>query len=188
MASRPRQRDRFHFTVENVRCRETGGSAIVRDVRRAKIPAALGYRMPAEWEPHSARGFRGRAERISFSGRVRSVSCRGRRMLEALLASEPVCINVCNGAHEAEARRSSRIATGKLTFYRIRQRTLVSRSRPDFLTRDEEPRLRSSLGLQRLGGQVSAVDLDEVVPTRVAEILNVPVFYPRMISRAARST
>ena len=43
-----------------------------------------------------------------------------RRMVEALLASEPVCINVCNGAHEAEAREVlNGLPLHRLTFYRI---------------------------------------------------------------------
>src|SRR3979490_833537 len=70
-----------------------------------KSPAALGYRMPAEWEPHAATWLSWpRQEGISFPGAFDRVMPTLRRMVAALISSEPVRINVCNGAHEAEAR------------------------------------------------------------------------------------
>src|SRR5947208_6633360 len=47
--------------------------------------------------------FRSR-EGISFPESFDRVLPALRAMVEALIASEQVCINVCNGAHEAEAR------------------------------------------------------------------------------------
>ena len=68
-------------------------------------PAALGYRMPAEWEPHAATWLSWpRREGISFPDSYDRVVPTLRAMVAALLESEPVNINVCNGAHEAEAR------------------------------------------------------------------------------------
>ena len=71
-----------------------------------KRPAALGYRMPAEWEPHVATWLSWpRREGISFPNAFDRVLPALRRMVEALLAPERVCINVCNDPHEAEARQ-----------------------------------------------------------------------------------
>src|SRR5438105_12155134 len=75
-------------------------------------PAALGYRMPAEWEPHAATWLSWpRREGISFPGAFDRVLPALRAMVEALIGnrqsgsdSEKVCIDVSNGAHEAEAR------------------------------------------------------------------------------------
>src|SRR5690242_17634539 len=70
-----------------------------------KTPAALGYRMPAEWEPHAATWLSWpRREGISFPGSFNRVLPILRAMIEALSGSEQVCINVCNRVHEAEAR------------------------------------------------------------------------------------
>jgi len=68
-------------------------------------------------------------------------------------------------------------------FYRITTNEPWCRDHgPIFLTRDEEPRLAVvDWDYNAWGGKYPPCDLDEVVPTRVAEILNVPVFYPRMI-------
>src|SRR5437588_10664060 len=70
-----------------------------------QTPAQLGYRMPAEWEPHAATWLSWpRREGISFPGAFERVLPTLRQLVAALTESEPVNINVCNGAHEAEAR------------------------------------------------------------------------------------
>jgi len=150
-----------------------------------KSPAALGYRMPAEWEPHAATWLSWpRREGISFPGAFDRVMPTLRRMVETLLTSEPVCINVCNGAHEAEAAKVLEgLPPERLTFYRIPTNEPWCRDHgPIFLTGKEEPRLAVvDWDYNAWGGKYPPCDLDEVVPTRVAEILGVPVFYPRMI-------
>ena len=70
-----------------------------------QTPAALGYRTPAEWEPHAATWLSWpRREGISFPDSFDRVLPALRAMVEALVESEKVCINVSNGAQEAEAR------------------------------------------------------------------------------------
>src|SRR5688500_20349969 len=85
-------------------------------------PAALGYRMPAEWEPHAATWLSWpRREGISFPDAYDRVVPTFREMVAALITSEPVCINVCNGAHEAEARHVlDALALGRATAYTLR--------------------------------------------------------------------
>ena len=117
-------------------------------------------------------------------------------MVEALIKSEQVCINVCNGAHEAEAREVLRgLPLERITFYRVPTDEPWCRDHgPIFLTRDQK--LKSATGSRRSrdgelavvdwdynawGNKYPPFDLDEVVPARLAQILDVPVFYPRMI-------
>ncbi len=141
--------------------------------------------MPAEWEPHAATWLSWpRREGISFPdsfGRVLPVL---RAMVEALLQSEQVCINVCNGAHEAEARSAlAGLPNERITFYRIPTNEPWCRDHgPIFLTRDRDPKLAAvDWDYNAWGNKYPPFNLDEVVPTRVAELLNVPVFYPRII-------
>src|SRR5438132_13319685 len=71
----------------------------------SQTPAALGYRMPAEWEPHTATWLSWpRREGISFPDSFDRVMPALRAMVEALIESEQVCINIRNGAHQAQAR------------------------------------------------------------------------------------
>src|SRR5256714_14974469 len=150
-------------------------------------PAALGYHMPAEWEPQAATWLSWpRREGISFPGAFDRVMPTFRRMVETLLTSEPVCINVCNGAHEAEAAKVLEgLPRERLTFYRIPTNEPWCRDHgPIFLTRNPAAAGRLAVvdwDYNAWGGKYPPCDLDEVVPTRVAEILDVPVFFPRMI-------
>lgn len=153
-----------------------------------KTPAALGYRMPAEWEPHAATWLSWpRREGISFPGAFDRVLPTLRQMVEALLTSEPVCINVGSDAHEAEARQVlNGLSFDRLTFHRIPTNEPWCRDHgPTFLTRAAatgEPRLAIvDWDYNAWGGKYPPCDLDEVVPTRVGEILDLPVFYPHMI-------
>jgi agmatine deiminase len=148
-------------------------------------PAALGYRMPAEWEPHAATWLSWpRREGISFPDSFDRVLPALRAMVEALIESEQVCINVCNGAHEAEAREVLRgLPMERISFHSIPTNEPWCRDHgPVFLTRDLDPKLAiADWDYNAWGNKYPPFDLDEVVPTRLAQILNVPVFYPRMI-------
>ena len=105
-------------------------------------------------------------------------------MVEALIESEQVCINVCNGAHEAEARLVlGELPMERITFYRVPTNEPWCRDHgPIFLTRNSDPRIAVvDWDYNAWGNKYPPFDLDEVVPTRVAEILKLPVFYPHMI-------
>jgi agmatine deiminase len=151
----------------------------------AQTPAALGYRMPAEWETHAATWLSWpRREGISFPDSFDRVLPALRAMVEALIESEQVCINVCNDAHEAEARAVLRgLSMERVTFYRVPTNEPWCRDHgPIFLTRDAEPKLGIvDWDYNAWGGKYPPCNLDEVVPTRIAQILDRPVFYPRMI-------
>jgi agmatine deiminase len=169
----------------------------------SQTPAALGYRVPAEWEPHTATWLSWpRREGISFPDSFDRVMPTLRAAVEALIESEQVCINVCNGAHEAEAQSVLRgLPMERITFYRIPTNEPWCRDHgPIFLTRDAQwsrlalepeaskrregapaPLAVVDWDYNAWGNKYPPFDLDEVVPTRLAEILKLPVFYPRMI-------
>jgi agmatine deiminase len=168
--------------------------------KRSQTPAALGYRMPAEWEPHTATWLSWpRREGISFPDSFDRVMPALRSMVEALTESEQVCINIRDATHEAEAREVLRgLPTERISFHLVPTNEPWCRDHgPIFLTRDERwSRLAPEPGqsVQReaplavvdwdynaWGNKYPPFDLDEVAPTRVAEILDVPVFYPGMI-------
>jgi len=162
-----------------------------------KTPAGLGYRMPAEWEPHAATWLSWpRREGISFPDSFDRVLPALKQMVAALIGngqsnasaartSDPVCINVVNGAHEAEARAvlDSLPRQECITYYEIPTNEPWCRDHgPVFLTRDVDPRLAVvDWDYNAWGNKYPPFDQDEVVPTRIAELLEVPVFYPKMI-------
>ena len=141
--------------------------------------------MPAEWEPHAATWLSWpRREGISFPDAYDRVMPTFREMVAALISSEPVCINVANGAHEAEARAVlDGLAMECITFYTIPTNEPWCRDHgPIFLTRDDEPRLAVvDWGHNAWGGKYPPFNLDDAVPTRVAETLGLPVYDGGMI-------
>src|SRR5260370_1653090 len=150
-----------------------------------QTPAQLGYRTPAEWEPHAATWLSWpRREGISFPDSFDDVLPTLREMVAALIESEPVCINVINGAHEAESRSVPSVLPQEgITYYETPTNEPWCRDHgPIFLTRNADPKLAVvDWDYNAWGNKYPPFDLDEVVPTRVAEILDVPVFYPGMI-------
>jgi len=151
----------------------------------SQSPAALGYRIPAEWEPHTATWLSWpRREGISFPDSFDRVTPTLCAMVEALIGSEQVCINVCNGAQEADARSVLHgLPMERIAFYRVPTNEPWCRDHgPIFLTRARHPKLAIvDWDYNAWGNKYPPFDLDEVVPTRIAEILKLPVFYPRMI-------
>lgn len=141
--------------------------------------------MPAEWEPHAATWLSWpRREGISFPDAFDRVMPTFREMVAALLTSEPVNINVCNGAHEAEARAVlDGLPQEQLTYYEIPTNEPWCRDHgPIFLTREGDPQLAViDWGHNAWGGKYPPFDLDDVVPTRVAETLGLPVYAGGMI-------
>ena len=141
--------------------------------------------MPAEWEPHAATWLSWpRREGISFPDSFDRVLPALRAMVEALIESEQVCINICNGVHEAEARAVlDGLSMERVTFYRIPTNEPWCRDHgPIFLTRNTDPRVAIvDWDYNAWGGKYPPCDLDEVVPTRAGQFLHLPVFYPRMI-------
>src|ERR1700733_1661507 len=89
----------------------------------ASTPAALGYHMPAEWEPHEATWLSWpRPDGISFPGAYDKVVPTLARMVPALAPSEKVHINVCDAEHEALVRKRLARAHAKsdhVTFFHI---------------------------------------------------------------------
>jgi agmatine deiminase len=142
--------------------------------------------MPAEWESHAATWLSWpRREGISFPDSFDRVLPTLLEMVRALTESEPVCINVVNGAHEAEARAvlDTLPHQERITYYEIPTNEPWCRDHgPIFLTRDVDPKLAIvDWDYNAWGDKYPPFDLDEVVPTRVAELLKLPVFYPKMI-------
>lgn len=150
-------------------------------------PASLGYRMPAEWEPHEATWLSWpRVDGISFPDAYHRVAPTLARMVDALADSEKVNINVCDESHEAEVRAQLKRAaarTAHVTFFHVPINEPWCRDHgPIFLTRDEAPRLAIvDWDYNAWGWKYPPFDDDDAVPTVLARKLGLPVYSPRMV-------
>ncbi len=153
----------------------------------AATPASLGYRMPAEWEPHAATWLSWpRRDGISFPGSYDKVVPTLAKMVHALADSERVNINVCDDAHEAEVRKAlakGHHKTSHVTFFHIPTNEPWCRDHgPIFLTRKEAPSLAIlDWDYNAWGWKYPPFDDDDVVPTAIAEKLGLPIYSPHMV-------
>ncbi|MGC1481205.1 MAG: agmatine deiminase family protein [Chthoniobacterales bacterium] len=143
-------------------------------------PAELGYRMPAEWEPHEATWLSWpHPEGISFPGCYDRVIPTFVEMVEALAESETVRINVRDTEQEQTVRR---LLTGapadRIEFHGIPTNEPWCRDHgPIFIRREKEPQLAIiDFGYNAWGYKYPPFDDDDDVPTQIGQQLDLEVF------------
>jgi len=148
-------------------------------------PASQGYRMPAEWEPHAAVWLSWpKPDGISFPERYELIPPVLAEMVGALAESEAVHINVCDPAEEALVRAHlQRVPHAHVRFYHIPTNEPWCRDHgPIFLMRDAAPRRAIvDWGYNAWGGKYPPYHLDDVVPTKIAALYNIPLFQNAMV-------
>ncbi len=143
--------------------------------------------MPAEWEPHEATWLSWpRPDGISFPDSYQRVAPTLAKMVDALAGSETVNINVCNPEHEAEVRgqlTKARARSEHVRFFHIPINEPWCRDHgPVFVTRAEEPQIAIvDWDYNAWGWKYPPFDDDDVVPTKIAESLGLPVYHPGIV-------
>ncbi len=153
-------------------------------------PADHGFSFPPEWHRASRHLDQlAAAGRISFPGRYHEAIDDIAGVIRAIATRERVHLNVPNANYERHRARRSCAAIAcrcaRVDFHHIpTNEVLGARSRAGVRAAQAPRQDRGGdrrLGLQRVGRQVSAVDADDAVPTRIAEELKLPVFYPGIV-------
>jgi agmatine deiminase len=144
-------------------------------------PTKLGYRMPAEWEPHAATWLSWpRPDGISFPDRYDEILPTLGQMVRALAPHERVNINCRNEEVEAIARQTVG-KTRNVRFHRIPSYEPWCRDHgPIFIKRGRQLAI-VDWGYNAWGGKYPPFDDDDAVPARIAELLGVPLFQPGII-------
>src|SRR5947209_1282693 len=153
-----------------------------------QTPASLGYTFPPEWAPHRATWFSWpRPEGISFPDKYHTVPENLARIFREIAPRERVEVNVPNGNYERIVREQLAGHGCPLTnihFHHIKTNESWCRDHgPAFVVRRGRGGKRQvavvDWGFNAWGGKYPPYDDDDAVPTRVAEELDLPVFYPR---------
>jgi agmatine deiminase len=143
--------------------------------------------MPAEWERHEATWLSWpRRDGISFPDSYERVMPVFAQMVDALADSEPVRINVCDKAHEDDVRKilaKHRARAAHVEYHHNPTNEPWCRDHgPIFLRRDEAPQLAAvDWDYNAWGWKYPPFDDDDVVPTRIAEALGIPVYAPGIV-------
>jgi agmatine deiminase len=153
-------------------------------------PAQLGYRMPAEWEPHAATWLTWpRPDGISFPGAYDTIPPVYARLCRALAAVEEVHLNVWDGAMEGAARAAlglDKTPLDRLSFHHFPSYEPWCRDHgPIFLVREgpggRRERAIVDWAYNAWGGKYPPCDLDDAIPRRVAGFRGLPLFSPGIV-------
>ena len=150
-------------------------------------PKHLGYRFPAEWEPQAATWLSWPHNKETWPGKFDPIPSVFTRIVEALTSSQHVNINVVDDKMKREVEAQlldATINSSKFTLYRIPTNDAWCRDHgPAFVVNPDarEPLAVVDWGYNAWGNKYPPYDLDDVVPTRIAEQRNLPVFYPGII-------
>jgi agmatine deiminase len=143
--------------------------------------------MPAEWEPHRGTWLSWPHKEASWPGKFTPIPGIFARMVGLLADHEEVHINVAGPAVEDEVRRllaDSGTDTGNVFFHFHPTNDAWCRDHgPIFIQRPEVDRPQAVIdwGFNAWGGKYPPYDLDDVVPTRIARELSLPVFEPGIV-------
>ena len=152
-------------------------------------PAQLGYRMPAEWEPHVATWFTWpRPEGISFPDKYDTVPAVYAELVKHLVQVEEVHINVWNEEKETVAKgllRAHGAPVERVHFHHFPAYEPWCRDHgPIFIVREKNGKRDRAIidwDYNAWGGKYPPFDLDDEVPKHVGRYRNLGVFAPGIV-------
>ncbi|HUR45536.1 MAG TPA: agmatine deiminase family protein [Candidatus Saccharimonadales bacterium] len=157
--------------------------------QKMKTPRELGYRMPAEWEPHVGTWFTWpRQEGISFPNKYDTVPPVYAELIKHLVPTEEVHINVWNQEMEEWVRgllRKENTPLERVQFHHFPAYEPWCRDHgPTFLVREHEGRHERAIvdwGYNAWGGKYPPFDLDDAIPQHIARFRNLPLLSPGIV-------
>lgn len=155
--------------------------------RYRPTPALLGYRLPAEWEPHQGTWLSWPHNRATWPGKFEPVEPVMVKAVQALCEGETVHINVLDAVHEAHVGRLFERAgiSGSIRFYRFPTNDAWCRDHGAiFVTRLSEGKQELAAidcEYNAWGSKYPPYDLDNAIPKRMAEALEIPRFEAHMV-------
>lgn len=150
-----------------------------------RTPRELGYRMPAEWEPHQATWLSWPHNEASWPGKFAAIWPAYSEAVAALSRSELVHINVNDAAMEAQARDLLGGAglNHNLQFHHFPTNDAWCRDHGAiFVVRDESPQLAAlDWNYNAWGNKYPPYALDNAIPGQMAAQLGMPRFANAMV-------
>jgi agmatine deiminase len=152
-------------------------------------PVEHGFSFPPEWYPHRGTWISWpRPEGISFPGRYHEAIEDIAGLIRVLVESEQVHLNVPNENYERIVReflKARQVPLRRVFFHYIPTNEAWARDHgPAFLLRTKRGKTETAIvdwGFNAWGAKYPPWDADDAVPTRIAEELKLPVFYPGIV-------
>jgi agmatine deiminase len=157
------------------------------DIFSGQTPKSLGYSFPAEFAKHDAIWLSWPHKEESWPGKIATIYPSYCEFVKTVALTERVNINVGTDKMRQAAAKMLELAgvdMSKVQFYLHPTNDAWCRDHgPSFLIRNnaEHPKAIVDWNINAWGGKYPPYDLDDVIPTRIAEQLNLPIFYPEII-------
>jgi agmatine deiminase len=150
-------------------------------------PKEQGYYFPAEFAPHTSTWLSWPHKEASWPGKIETIFPMYAQFIRYIAEGEVVNINI-SGAEMQKKATDYLVAAGtrmeQIRFHVHPTNDAWCRDHgPAFLIKPgaEIPKVIVDWGYNAWGGKYPPFDLDDDIPTRVAEKLNLPVFYPGIV-------
>ncbi|GIV32873.1 MAG: agmatine deiminase [Chitinophagales bacterium] len=149
-------------------------------------PRERGYYFPAEFHPHRATWLSWPHKEASWPGKIDAIYPVYARFVKLIAEGEKVCINVQDEKMKQFALKyleQSEADLSQITFYYHPTNDAWCRDHgPAFLIHPQEKKkLVVDWGYNAWGGKYPPFDLDDNIPTRIAEVLGLEVVYPGIV-------
>jgi agmatine deiminase len=150
-------------------------------------PKELGYAFPAEFAPHAATWLSWPHKEASWPGKIDTIYPPYVEFIRYLALSERVRINVIDEAMRDRAMAllvQGGVNMEQVEFFLHPTNDAWCRDHgPAFLLRKQPqaPKAVVDWAYNAWGGKYPPFDLDDVIPTRIAQRFELPVFYPGII-------
>jgi len=152
-----------------------------------KTPKQLGYTFPAEWHKHTATWLSWPHKKASWPGKIETVYAPYSKFIKAVSEGELVCINVSDDAMEAFAKEQllkEGVDLNQIKFFHHPTNDAWCRDHgPAFLInpKGDNKKVIVDWGYNAWGDKYPPYDLDDVIPTLIAEKYNIPVYHPGIV-------
>ncbi len=150
-------------------------------------PRSLGYRFPAEFEPHLATWLSWPHDQTTWPGKINAIFPSYAAFIKNLTDGELVRININDQAMKIFASNilvTHGVNMDKVEFYFHPTNDAWCRDYgPAFLINPaaKEPKVVVDWDFNTWGGKYPPFDLDDKIPTLIAKEFDLPVFYPGII-------
>jgi agmatine deiminase len=149
-------------------------------------PALQGFAFPAEWAPHTATWLSWPHKEASWPGKIDSIYPSYIDFIKVLTQGELVRINVNDEVTMQSASQQLQYAgvdMSKVEFFLFPTNDAWCRDHgPAFLVNpNTKQKAIVDWGYNAWGGKYPPHDLDDVIPTKIAEHFGLPVYHPGII-------
>jgi len=150
-------------------------------------PAHADFYFPAEWYPHRATWLSWPHKEASWPGKIQSIYKPYAQFIHEISLGEWVCINVLDNKMEEEAKKilsKESVDLNKIQFFHNPTNDAWCRDHgPAFLINKSNPHKKALVSwlYNAWGNKYPPYNLDVQIPSKIGQILDIPVFRPEII-------